>query len=161
MIKRFLYVGAGFLLLLVAFAYHLSSSVVADRNDFMEKAEQWARQRTSLKEITEIQEFRGKESYAVLMGKNVAGTPIIIWINEESVQMELLNEVYPREKIIQSVQSRYPGAVMQHAVAGLDGDQRFWEIVFMDEQSRYHYQYYDLYTGQILRSYRLQKPVFS
>jgi len=150
---------AGALLVLVLFAagwaYHLTSSVAAERTEFEKQVQEWVEKRTEISEIESIDEYRGKESYAVVIGKNRAGTPVVVWLTEEKTVIGRMDLAVPRENVEAAIAQNFPGAEEVRIVPGLDGDQRFWEVTLKDQDGRYHYLHYDLYTGALLTSYVL------
>jgi uncharacterized protein YpmB len=135
--------------------YHLSSSVVAKRHDFKEQVVQWVKERTTITEIESIDEYRGKESYAVVIGKNEAGTPVVAWLTEEKAAFDRMDLAVPRENVEAAIAQNYPGSSIIRMVPGLDGEKRFWEVTMQDQDGRYHYLHYDLFTGALLTSYML------
>ncbi|UFJ42738.1 DUF5590 domain-containing protein [Brevibacillus humidisoli] len=137
--------------------YHLASSVVAQQNNFDEQARQWAFERTTITQIDEISEYRGKSSYAVVIGKNKVGTPVIAWMTKDDVVFDVLHGTVPKKNVQEAVMKSHPNAVIKHIVPGIDGEKRFWEVLYIDEEKRYNYVYYDFHTGELLRAYRLNK----
>jgi len=156
-VKRIVWLLTGILLIGCFAAYHLASSVVADQQRFVEQARQWALTRTSITQIDEISEYRGKQSYTVVIGKNKVGTPVIAWMTADELVFDLLEGTVPKKNVEETVLRNHPGADIQHIVPGIDGEQRFWEVLYIDEEQQYNYVYYDFYTGAFLRAYRLNK----
>lgn len=157
MLKRIVWLLIGIVLIGVFTVYHLTSSVVTQQERFVERARKWTFERTSITEIEEITEYRGKQSYTVVIGKNKVGTPVIAWMTEDELVFDLLQGTVAKQNVEDTVLRNHPGAVIQHIVPGIDGEQRFWEVLYIDKEGQYHYVYYDLYTGQFLRAYRLNK----
>ncbi len=155
MYARILIGLAGVLLLVAAAVYHLASSVVGERHAFAEQARQWAAQRTSITQIDEIDEYRGNQAYTVVIGKNQMGVPCIAWMTPDKVVFDTLDRAVSRDSVRQAVEKGFKNARIVHITPGIDGDSRFWEAVFVDESGRYNYVYYDLYTGKVQKSYRL------
>ncbi|WP_139489124.1 cell wall elongation regulator TseB-like domain-containing protein [Brevibacillus dissolubilis] len=136
-----------------SFAYHLASSVVGDRSAFEEKVREWTAKRTTITQIDEISEYRGKETWAVVIGKNRFGTPVIAWLNEKHAKFDSLEGAITEKDITATLQKNDPTARIMHIVPGMEGEQRFWETLFVDKQNRYNYVYYDFKTGKVLKSY--------
>ncbi|WP_400163742.1 DUF5590 domain-containing protein [Brevibacillus sp. TJ4] len=145
------------ILLLVAggFGYHLTSAVVSKKQDFEQQVEQWVRERTTIAEIESIDEYRGKQHYAVVIGKNKVGTSVVAWLTEDEVAFDRMDLAVPRENVEAAIAQNYPDAGMVRMVPGLDGDKRFWEVTVQDKDGRFHYLHYDLFTGELLTSYVL------
>ena len=150
---------AGILLVLAmltaGWAYHLTSTVAAERTNFEKQVLEWVEKRTTIVEIESIDEFRGKESYAVVIGKNQAGTPVVAWLSEARVFLDRIDLAVPRENVEAAVSQNFPGADIVRIVPGLEGEQRFWEVTLRDQGGRYRYLHYDLFTGALLASYVL------
>ena len=146
---------AALLLFVAGWAYHLASSVVQDRHDFESQVRQWVSERTTILEIEEIDEYRGKQSYAVVTGKNQAGTPVIAWLTEEHAIMDRFDLAVPKKSVEEAVKKSYPQSQITRIVPGMDGEQRFWEVTMEDQDGRFHYLHFNLYTGELLMSYVL------
>jgi len=140
-------------LLGVALVYDLASSVVADKRSFEEQGRQWALERTSITHVDEVVEYRGKQAYTVVLGKNQMGTPVIAWMTADQVIFDTMDRAVTKESVMTALQKGYPGTQIQHIVPGIDGDRRFWEAAVLDQEGKYHYIHYDFYTGQIIKSY--------
>jgi uncharacterized protein YpmB len=153
---RILIALVGIVAIFAAAAYHLASSVVSERDAFNKMARQWALERTSITQIEEIDEFRGKQSYAVVIGKNRFGTPVIAWLTADSQYYEAMERSVPKDNVIAAVKKGFPDAKLLHLVPGMDGEKRFWEATLLAQDGRYHYVYYDLYTGNVIKSYSIQ-----
>ncbi|MGG1659697.1 DUF5590 domain-containing protein [Brevibacillus sp. NRS-1366] len=137
------------------FAYHLTSSVVGERQAFDHIVQQWVHDRTTITQIESIDEYRGKESYAVVLGKNQAGTSVVAWLTEKSAAFDSMERAVPRKNVEAAVLKSFPEAEVRHIVPGLDKEQRFWEVTLKDKDGRYHYLHYDLFSGALLTSYVL------
>jgi len=137
------------------FAYHLTSSVVGERSSFDEQVRQWVQQRTTISQVESIDEYRGQQSYAVVLGKNQAGTPVVAWLTEKSAAFDRMDRAVPRKNVEQAVSKGFPGAKVTHIVPGLENDKRFWEVTLRDKDGRFRYLHYDLFSGALLASYVL------
>ncbi|MBO8162958.1 MAG: DUF5590 domain-containing protein [Brevibacillus sp.] len=153
---RIVFLLAGVLLVGAAASYHLTSAVVAEREAFIEQARKWALERTAITEIEEITEYRGRQSYTVVIGKNRVGTPVIAWMTPDQVVYDVLEGSVSKESVREAVLKNQPDAEIRHIVPGIDGDKRFWEVLFIDGEQRYNYVYYDFYSGELLKAYRLK-----
>lgn len=143
-----LIVGAGF-------AYHLTSTVVGKRSDFDEQVMKWVQERTTISQVDSIDEYRGKQSYAVVLGKNQVGTPVVAWLTDKTAAFDRMDRAVPQKNVEAAVLKGFPGAKILHIVPGLDNDQRFWEVTLQDKDGRYRYLHYDLFHGGLLASYVL------
>jgi uncharacterized protein YpmB len=144
------------LALAFAFLYDLTSTVVGSQRSFEEQARKWALERTSITQIDEIAEYRGKQAYAVVIGKNRVGTPVIAWMNEKTIHFDTMDRAVTKESVKEAVQKGYPGAEILHIVPGMDEKRRFWEASVRDRDGKYLYIHYDFYTGKVLQSYIIQ-----
>jgi uncharacterized protein YpmB len=145
-------------LLAVAFAllYDLTSSVVGSQRAIEEQARKWAAERTSITQIEEIDEYRGKQAYAVVMGKNRVGTPVIAWMNEKEIHFDTMEHAVTKQSVLDAVKRGYPGGKILHVVPGLEENRRFWEAAVRDQEGRYLYIQYDFYTGKVIKTYMVQ-----
>jgi len=139
----------------ISFSYHLASAVVGKQQSFEQQVRQWTADRTTITEIHTIDEYRGKKTYAVVTGKNKSGTKVAAWMTSDDLVFGLLEKAVSREKVTELVMKENAKANIKNIVLGLDGEQRFWEVVFVDHEQRYNYAYYDFYSGKKLKSYKL------
>lgn len=137
------------------FAYHLTSSVAGKRQAFDEVVRQWVQDRTTITEIESIDEYRGKESYAVVLGKNKAGTSVVAWLTDKTAAFDSMERAVPRKNVEAAVQKNFPNAEIRHIVPGLDAEKRFWEVTLKDQDGRFHYLHYDLFSGALSTAYTL------
>lgn len=137
------------------FAYHLTASVAGERNQFEATVREWVQARTTIDEIESIDEYRGTESYAVVIGKNNAGTPVVAWMTAEKVAFDRMDLAVPRKNVEEAVSKAFPQSEITHIVPGLEKDKKFWEVTVKDANGRYHYLHYDLFSGALLASYVL------
>ncbi|MFD2371724.1 DUF5590 domain-containing protein [Brevibacillus sp. GCM10020057] len=147
-IAALLVVGAGF-------AYHLTSFVVGGRSSFDEQVMKWVEERTTISQVESIDEYRGKQSYAVVIGKNQVGTPVVAWLTDKTAAFDRMDLAVPRKNVEEAVAKGFPGAKVTHIVPGMEGDKRFWEVTLKDKDGRFRYLHYDLFSGALLASYVL------
>ncbi len=141
------------LLLVIAFLYDLTASVVADKRSIEEQGRKWAQERTSITQVDEVAEYRGQQRYTVVIGKNQMGTPLIAWMTPDKVIFDTMERAVTKESVRVALQKGYPGTEIIRIVPGLNGERRFWEATLLDQEGKYHYIHYDFYTGQIIQSY--------
>ncbi|USG63468.1 DUF5590 domain-containing protein [Brevibacillus ruminantium] len=144
---------AALLLIVLGSAYHLSATVLGKQADFENKVRNWVQERTTITEIDSIDEYRGKQSYAVVIGKNRAGTKVIAWLTEDTIAFDTMERMVTRESVEASVKQGFPTGKILHLVPGMDENSRFWEVTLKNADGRFHYIHYDLYTGAVLTSY--------
>jgi uncharacterized protein YpmB len=155
LVRIILSIVAVILLTGAGFAYHLTASVAGERNQFEETVRQWVQDRTTITEIESIDEYRGKESYAVVIGKNKAGTQVVAWITDKKVSFDRMDLAVPKKNVEEAVYKSFPQSEITHLVPGLENDKKFWEVTVKDKDGRFHYIHYDLFTGALLTSYVL------
>ncbi|MFS0555590.1 DUF5590 domain-containing protein [Brevibacillus sp. 179-C9.3 HS] len=155
LVRIILSVVAVILLTGAGFAYHLTASVAGEREQFEETVRQWVQDRTTITEIESIDEYRGKESYAVVIGKNKAGTPVVAWMTDQKVSFDRMDLAVPKKNVEDAVYKSFPQSEITHLVPGLENDKKFWEVTVKDKDGRFHYIHYDLFTGALLTSYVL------
>nr|WP_239565157.1 DUF5590 domain-containing protein [Brevibacillus fulvus] len=138
------------------FVSHLVSSVVGDKRAMMEQARQWALERTNITEIEQIDEYRGKQTYAVVIGKNRVGTREIAWLTKDQIVFDTMEHAIPRENVEAAVRKGFPQSEILRIVPGMEGQQRFWEVTLLDPDGKYRYLHYDFYQGNVTKSYVVQ-----
>ncbi len=151
-------IGSAIVIVVAAlgFTYQLTSHVIGERRAFEEQVREWTQKRTGIVQIDEIDEYRGKVSYAVVLGKNTVGTPVVAWLTKDTIEFDTMDRAISKQNVISAAQRGFPQARVLHAVPGLDNGQRFWEVTLLDSDGRYHYVHYDFTTGKVLKTYAIQ-----
>lgn len=142
-------------LVLGIFGYQMISSILSDKNVYENQVRQWTEERTGITQIDEIDEYRGTKTYAVVIGKNQVGTPVVAWLTPDSVDFEIMDGVVTKQSVQKALEKGYKNPKIVHIVPGKDEKNKFWEAVFVDQEQRYNYVYYDFWTGKVIKSYRL------
>lgn len=153
-VRVFIAIGCLFLLI-GGFLYHLTSSAVGEKYASEDQVRQWVKERTGISQIDEISEYRGTKVYAVVIGKNQVGTPVIAWLTPDSADFEIMDGVVTKDSVKEAVLKGDKNARILHIVPGKDDKLKFWEAVYIDQEQRYNYVYYDFWTGKVIKSYRL------
>jgi uncharacterized protein YpmB len=151
----------GFFIVIAAAFYFFVSSVVNQKYTFEEQARQWAGERTRIAQIDQIAEYRGKQAYTVVMGKDADGKGLIAWMTPDETVVDPTDGIVSEEDVKQTALAAFPNGEIVHAVPGIDGYLRFWEILVIDKDGLYNYAYYDLHTGKLIKSYRLNPSAIS
>lgn len=146
-------------LIILGQALHLYLSLLSHQKNIIETARLVAEERTNLKEVIRAYEFFGKKNYLVIEGWDEYDREWIMWYVPESQQVEQKirrERVYPLEQLHSFIESQYQIDQLIHIVPGLSPNGKpVWEAVFFDDDQRLQYVYFDLITGEQLRSYRL------
>ncbi len=146
-------------LILMGQALHMYISLLSHQKDIIETARQIAGDRTDLQEVMRAYEFFGEKSYVVMEGRDEHDREWIVWYSPQTKQVEhkLRRErIYSMEKLHSFIEDEYRVEKLIHIVPGLSSKGRpVWEAVFFDGDRRLQYLYFDLITGEELRSYRL------
>lgn len=148
-------VVAAIMLVISGFTYHMISTVISQKNQFQDQVLQWTKERTGITQIDQIDEYRGNKTYTVVIGKNQVGTPVVAWLTPDSVDFEILDGVVTKASVKTALEKGYKNPKIMHIVPGKDDKNKFWEAVFIDQENRYNYVYYDFWTGKVIKSYRL------
>ncbi|MBO8170754.1 MAG: DUF5590 domain-containing protein [Bacillaceae bacterium] len=158
--KKVLIITSVIMILIVGQALHLYLSVQADKRDMEEKGRLFAINEASFQHVDQVSTYHGTESYLVIEGTDSANREVILWKGENSQEQVLKSRVVPREDILKKITKQYETETIIHITPGLDQHEKFWEVVFLDPEHKLHYLYFDLFNGNLIRSYRLH-PITS
>ena len=156
--KRILIISVCVVVIVGIGVYFLLEGLLTERRAIEAESQSYIVQKTTITQIDYIDEYRGKEVYKVVIGKDDKGTSLISWFNDKKTVTEELQNGIPHEEINQKALKEYPGAVVKRIVPGLEGEQKLWEVTLLDKDKRYNYVYYDFTTGTLLRAYTLNIP---
>lgn len=154
--KKFILIFSLILLYVMGQAAHLYFSVNIKQKNLFEQGEKWALQYTPITEVIGIQKFNGEKQSLVIRGKDKNGRELLVWYGKGVRATVEAAKIFPVEKVTENVLATYEVDTFIHTTPGLDkNNNKFWEVVFLDKDRKLQYLYFDLFTGELLRSYRL------
>jgi uncharacterized protein YpmB len=155
--KQFGFIFVGVIVFILAGCLIIYFHVQGQERTIVDQAKAAAHARTPINEVTDVDVYNGGQSYVTVQGKSRTGEPLIAWINGSKIDVEDMNRIVNKAGIIQAIKKKNPGAYIVHVIPGQDGRQKFWEASFIDSENNYNYYYVDMYSGQVTKTYRLQK----
>lgn len=152
-------IGLSFLLVLVLWqSGHLLYNVLGEKSQWVDEGKALAGSYTEIEQVEKVSQYHGKASYIVVQGKNAAGQPITAWFRDglfEGVAYD--QELIQAEVIQEKVSDQVKVKEWIRIQPGMEDRRPLWEAVLIDEDNKFNYYYYDMKSGQFIRSYRLQK----
>jgi uncharacterized protein YpmB len=160
--KAFMIIGI-FLAMVILLGYNFFHYIDADYNSELHEARDIALSKTVLTSIMDADHFSGEEQYFIFKGKDVLDQEAWVWISENGeTHTEYVHNNATREKIKKAALKEDPNADILRIVPGKIGQTWAWEVFYKNpEEQRYIYLYFDFKTGELLRSYRLNKSIGS
>ncbi|WCK56123.1 DUF5590 domain-containing protein [Aneurinibacillus sp. Ricciae_BoGa-3] len=155
--KQFGLIIVGVIVFIMAGCLVIYFHVTGQEQTIVDQAKAEAHAKTPINEVTAVDVYNGTRSYVTVQGKSRTGEPLIAWINGSKVNVEDMNRIVNKSGIITAIKQKNPGAYIVHVIPGQDGNQKFWEALFIDSEDNYNYYYVDIYSGQVTKTYRLQK----
>lgn len=148
-----------FFLIIVWQAGQLTYHVMSEKHQWEELGIELAKKYTAIVNITKVSLYNGEKSYIIVEGKNPAGIPMIAWFREEGLfeRYEYAKDLVSVQQVKQKVQTDIPQAEILRLLPGMENRKPLWEIVLKDQEGKLGYYYYDMKSGEFIRSYRLQK----
>lgn len=117
-----------------------------------------ARQFTAITSVDQVNMYNGKESFLVVEGKTDQNIPIIAWFKDQQlVRYEYRNSLKSEEGLEENIKQKIAVAGKIEAIPGMEDKTPLWEIRFTDQEGKLNYYYYNMKSGDFIRSYRLQK----
>ncbi|WP_052947681.1 cell wall elongation regulator TseB-like domain-containing protein [Aneurinibacillus tyrosinisolvens] len=156
--KRWIiYVVSGLVLLALWASFDLYWHVRSQQRNVTAQGTELAHEKTQIQEIDEVDTFHGKEDYLVVQGRTGQGQKQIAWFKDGAVDVENTDRVVSKESVIQAIKKENPQTEFVHVIPGKTGNDKFWEVLFLDKEHRFNYYYFDMHTGRFIKSYRLLK----
>lgn len=131
-------------------------------SDIKARGTSLALNRTPIRQVDQVDVYYGKEECIVVQGKDDKGNPRIAWFVGNTSEWEDATRIITEKSVIDKLKGSNEYAKMQmiHIVPGKErdpqGNRKFWEVLFRDENNKYHYCYVDMYTGKMV-TYNLEK----
>lgn len=137
----------------------LTYHVVSEKNKWEELGIQLAKEYTAIEHITNVTLFHGSQSYIVVEGTNPAGVQMVAWFREEGIfeRYEYVKDLVSVDQVKEKVKRDVPRAEFVRLQPGMENRAPLWEVVVRDSVGKFGYYYYDMKSGEFLRSYRLQR----
>lgn len=134
-------------------AYHL----LQEKNQWEAQGAKWAKEKTAMTEVDKVVPYNGEESYLAVEGKTAANGSLIAWYkNGQNVGLEYRKDIVSEDEISKKVSQMSPGAKILRVIPGFEKQKTLWEAVFLDSVGKYNYYYFDMKSGNFIRSYQLQ-----
>lgn len=127
------------------------------KKDAADSAFKTAKNETDLTEMDQFYLYSGKDSYSVAVGRDQEGKRLAVFIpddKKEKVVSENLDGAVSEEEIRNTVTAERKPAEIISVKMGIENGIPVWEATFLDGAGRYHYDYYDLKSGEWLKYYR-------
>lgn len=159
----------GLLLVVVGFGivfwlgYSFYQYAVADYQRDLTIARDIAFSKTNLVQIEGSYSFSGEEHYFVFKGIDQQNQGIWVWVTTEGeTHTEYAKDNADQNEIKQAALEHDPEAEIMRIIPGKLGNTWAWEVFYKKpNDDRYYYLYFDFKTGDLLRSYRLNRSIGS
>lgn len=124
--------------------------------DMQAKGEALA-QKTPITKVEEVDVYYGKDECIVVQGKDAKGNALMAWFVKDKVEVDNMNRLVTKKSVIEALKKSKSNIKILHVTPGKEGDKKFWEVVFLDQNEKYNYYYIDMYTGKLISTYLLEK----
>ena len=127
------------------------------KKDAADEAFKTAKSETDLTEMDQFYLYSGKNSYSVAVGKAEDGKRLAVFVPDDKkakIITENLDGAVSEEEIREKVTASRKPAEIISVKMGVESGNPVWEATFLDSAGRYHYDYYDLKSGEWLKYYR-------
>ncbi len=154
------FIGLTLILLVILWQLgQLTYHVMSEKNQWEEEGIALAKKNTAIKSVTKVSLFHGNHRYIVVEGVNASGIPMLAWFQEEGLfeGFEYMKDLVSIEQVKEKVKKDIPQAEFIRLQPGMENRRPLWEIVMKDQEGKIGYYYYDMKSGEFIRSYRLQK----
>ncbi|WP_419881186.1 DUF5590 domain-containing protein [Peribacillus sp. B-H-3] len=101
--------------------------------------------------------YHGNDSYSVVVGKTKSGKKKVIWLPDNKKEKPVIEDSKSgktRGEILSIVKKQLNPQKIISVKLGMENNVPLWEVTYLDESSRYNYNYYDFKTGEWLKYYR-------
>ena len=109
-----------------------------------------------MKQVDQVHYFSGDQTYYVMLGKDVVGDKLMVWVNQNEMRYRYLPKYLTEEQIKELIKQTEKNITIERITPGvIDQERLIYEVLFEDKEKRLGYLYYDLQTGEFIKKYRL------
>jgi len=136
----------------------LTYAVMKEKNHWEQQGTTMAEQYAGMVKVDKVSFYHGDQRYLVVQGENSDGAKLIAWFREGGIRegLEFEQNLVSKDIIKEKLQTGTPGIRIVRVQPGIEERTPVWETVWLDSEGKYNYSYYDMKTGNFIRSYRLQ-----
>ncbi|MRN53342.1 DUF5590 domain-containing protein [Paenibacillus monticola] len=156
--RKWILLGSALILLLLVGLSQFYAYIMKDQWNERDAAEDVARTRTGLTEVSKAQKSVWDENsvYWVLTGKNEAGTAMMVWVRftvegkvadgDNAVYGEELSKGTSEQQIRAIITAQLPDIKIERLLPGVYNGEYAWQL-FYEQGKRYYYQFYRFSDG--------------
>lgn len=156
--RKWILLGSALILLLLVGISQFYAYIMKDQWNERDAAEDVARTRTGLTEVSKAQKSVWDENsvYWVLTGKNEAGTAMMVWVRftvegkvadgDNAVYGEELSKGTSEQQIRAIITAQLPDIKIERLLPGVYNGEYAWQL-FYEQGERYYYQFYRFSDG--------------
>ncbi|MBA9027779.1 MULTISPECIES: cell wall elongation regulator TseB-like domain-containing protein [Bacillaceae] len=155
--KKWLIITSVFVLCFIVLVAGAYIKAMSPRQDASDIAFAKAKQERDLVTLDEFYLYHGLESYSVVVGKNVAGEKLVVWIPENK-DLDIVTAQYKngktKKEIIQIAKEHLKSHEIISVKLGMENNVPLWEVTSLDATKHYNYEYYEFKSGEMIDYYR-------
>ncbi|ULO09350.1 DUF5590 domain-containing protein [Paenibacillus sp. 19GGS1-52] len=156
--RKWILLGSALILLLLVGLSQFYAYIMKDQWNERDAAEDVARTRTGLTEVSKAQKSVWDENsvYWVLTGKNEAGTAMMVWVRftvegkvadgDNAVYGEELSKGTSEQQMRVIIAAQLPDIKIERLLPGVYNGEYAWQL-FYEQGERYYYQFYRFSDG--------------
>lgn len=114
---------------------------------------------SQLQEVTHAEYFYGEKTIGVVIGKDASGQELLVMMDGDQLLRQFkMKNLFNIDTIKQTIRTQHPGVDFLRVSPGMKDGQYVWEMYYklpQQNETTYHYAYYDLLQGTYIDSYQL------
>ena len=153
-VKKWIWITMLVFAVMIVFGIIVYINALEPLNQAESKAIEIAKQKISMKEVTDFTLYNGSDSYYIVKGVNSNGNNIIVWIPEEDNNKVIVREEkdgISKEEAIQKLNKEKNPQEILTVKLGMENNIPLWEIFYRSNENLINYYYVDFESGEWLK----------
>ncbi|CAM4102928.1 peptidase M4 [Bacillus manliponensis] len=159
--KKWIFGVSIIVLVVILYGAYLYNTTMDKKLPKESKIVETAKKKGKLTEVTNIDYYHFKTSYAVVEGVNEKGDQCIVWVPEKKgdVLVHKKNEGISEKEAKQIVAAEAEAKPKEFVKVklGAENNVPLWEVTYIDQEDRYTYYYLEFKDGKYAGSYSIEK----
>lgn len=159
-LKKPVAIGIGLILVIIIFFINVYLSVQNDKTKTFSESKSEAIQNSPLTTVQSVERFHGHFHFDVVSGIDESGQKGYVFLpknTDQSIVFVYENEGKSKEAILTNWESQCSDCQLVKISLAIDQERPLWELVYIDAENRYVFDYYTYKDGTKYEQFSLKK----
>ncbi|WP_040951144.1 DUF5590 domain-containing protein [Gorillibacterium massiliense] len=117
-----------------------------------------AKEQTDLVKAGKVAPFVGDKDYMTVQGTSSDGKSMVVWISDDGVHAEYLDQGFSKDAVREKTKAQYPGVTILRIIPAVYEGEYSWQVYYRLKENgvtSYFYDYLNIHTGDHLDTWSL------